>query len=65
MTLVESCLANVDAETCDRLRSRSDTRAASCLDRCGVCHSETFLVVDGTVRSEASHQAVLEAADGR
>jgi len=61
MPHIECCLGNVDTETCDRLRSRSDVRVASCLDRCGQCHAAPFLVVDGRVRTGVSHEALLDA----
>ena len=40
-----------------------DVREATCLDHCGRCYREAFLVVDGTVRTGPSHAAVLRDLD--
>ncbi|NHN48228.1 DUF1450 domain-containing protein [Halostella sp. JP-L12] len=61
--MIEYCLSNVDAETRRRLAAREDSREAACLEQCGRCHREAFLVVDGTVRSGPSHAAVLDDLD--
>jgi uncharacterized protein YuzB (UPF0349 family) len=67
---IEYCLRNVDDETRERLAADAgaspDTDAASadiveqrCLQRCGTCYSEAFLVVDGAVQTARSHATLL------
>jgi uncharacterized protein YuzB (UPF0349 family) len=57
--VIEYCLSNVDEETRRLLAARDDTREATCLDHCGRCYREPFLVVDGTVETGPSHEATL------
>ena len=72
---VEYCLRNVSGETRERLAAETSTgRDADtddaggvavderrCLQRCGTCYSEAFLVVDGTVAVADSHADLLAA----
>ncbi|PSP51237.1 hypothetical protein BRC60_03360 [Halobacteriales archaeon QH_1_68_42] len=72
---VEYCLRNVSGETRERLAAEAsagrdaDTDDAGgvavderrCLQRCGTCYSEAFLVVDGTVAVADSHADLLAA----
>lgn len=64
MGRIEYCLGNVDARTRRQLRGRSDTREASCLEHCDRCHGGPFVVVDGAVHEDTSHEALLEVVDG-
>ena len=61
--MIEYCPSNVDGETRRRVAAREDSREATCLDHCGRCHREAFLVVDGTVRTGSSHAAILDDLD--
>ncbi|MEF8853834.1 MAG: DUF1450 domain-containing protein [Haloarculaceae archaeon] len=71
---IEYCLRNVDGTTRKRLLAAgagTDADAAAdesatvveqrCLQRCGECYREDFLVVDGAVETGASHAALLSA----
>lgn len=50
-TLVECCVRNVTDECKQRLRDGDGTvRVRPCLEHCGVCRTEQFLVVDGELR---------------
>lgn len=58
--LAEYCLGNVDSEARRALRESScEVRESFCLDRCGKCYAEPFLVVDGEVVDGASHRDLL------
>lgn len=53
---VEYCANNVDGASrplVDELACPA--RGLPCLERCGTCRRSAFLVVDGTVRTGASH----------
>jgi uncharacterized protein YuzB (UPF0349 family) len=68
---IEYCLRNVDSETRDRLLGAgasacpdagadgADVLEQRCLQRCGTCYSEEFLVVDGDVETAGSHATLL------
>ncbi|WP_135533868.1 MULTISPECIES: DUF1450 domain-containing protein [Halostella] len=58
--MIEYCLNNVDERTRRLLTDRDDTREASCLDHCGRCYRDSFLVVDGTVETGSDHEAILD-----
>lgn len=61
---VEACLANVDTETRRRLRTNDrDLTIRPCLEQCGICYAEPFLVFDGTLERGYDHQAILDAHD--
>lgn len=45
--VIEYCLSNVGEEARRRLRAREDAVEAPCLEHCGICRREPFLVVDG------------------
>lgn len=60
MALIECCLSNVSADARAALdESDQRVREAICLDRCGDCYAEPFLVVDGDLRKGESHQKLL------
>ncbi|MFC6723589.1 DUF1450 domain-containing protein [Halobium palmae] len=59
---VEYCISNVDdvqavREQCSESSARVMERR--CLQRCGRCFREPFLVVDGDVVTGADHEALL------
>lgn len=57
-------MANVNASALERLQeSDCPQRPTLCLDRCGQCRSEDFLVVDGELRDGASHRSLLADAE--
>ena len=68
---IEYCLRNVDGEARERLvaagasgcpdaeTGETTVLEQRCLQRCGTCYSEEFLVVDGAVESGGSHTALL------
>jgi len=60
---VEYCLDNVDSTTRRRLDGIDGVTVTEerCLQRCGDCHSESFLVVDGELRTAETHAALLAA----
>lgn len=45
--VIEYCLSNVGDATRRRLRAREDAVEAPCLEHCGICRREPFLIVDG------------------
>ncbi len=45
--VIEYCLSNVGEEARRRLRAREDAVEAPCLEHCGICRREPFLVVNG------------------
>lgn len=49
--MIEYCLSNVDDATRRRLRAHEDAVESPCLEHCGLCRRESFLVVDGRVRT--------------
>lgn len=64
--VIEYCLSNVDDERRDRLRHLDRTREYTCLEHCGICCREPFLVVDGTVvRDEEAKQRWTVRRDRR
>jgi uncharacterized protein YuzB (UPF0349 family) len=59
-TPIEYCLTNVSRATRERLReSPATTREHRCLQRCGRCRTQAFLVVDGTVETGRGHDELL------
>ena len=60
---IEYCLSNVDQPVRTTLRSRPDTREATCLEHCGRCVTTPFLVVDGALRTGPDHDSLLRAVD--
>jgi uncharacterized protein YuzB (UPF0349 family) len=60
---VEYCLRNVDAATRRRLRDVGgvETVEKRCLQRCGDCYRDDFLVVDGDRETGDSHAGILDA----
>jgi uncharacterized protein YuzB (UPF0349 family) len=60
---IEYCLNNVDADVRCRLRDREgdETVEQRCLQRCGDCYRDDFLVVDGELAAGGSHAEILSA----
>jgi uncharacterized protein YuzB (UPF0349 family) len=63
---VEYCLDNVDAATRRRLDDLDGITVTEerCLQRCGDCYRESFLVVDGELETGDTHEAMLTALRG-
>ena len=62
---VEYCVNDVAGADRARLAALDvPTRGYPCLERCGTCRTETFLVVDGAVRTAESHAALRERFGG-
>lgn len=60
MTLLECCLSNVSSDGLAALKSSEHKlNETICLDRCGVCYDQPFLIVDGELRTGESHQEIL------
>lgn len=65
MALLECCLSNVSSDARVALNDADyEVREAFCLDRCGRCYDDPFLVIDGKVRTGESHRDLLRALDG-
>jgi len=61
-TVVEYCVNNVSPDVRERLSvAPVDSRGLPCLERCGTCRTEAFLVVDSEFRTANSHGALLAA----
>lgn len=60
---IEYCLNNVDADARRRLdhRETGEVVETRCLQRCGDCYREPFLVVDGELATGGSHAEILAA----
>lgn len=57
---VEYCRTNVDVTARTRLGTLDATVVEKpCLRRCGVCHVDPFLVVDGEPRRSESHEQLV------
>lgn len=58
--VVECCMNNLTPSGQKVLdESNCDVRFSFCLDRCGRCHEEPFLVIDGEPISGASYDEVV------
>lgn len=58
-TTVECCVNNVDFETYRHLQDAdAGIDQQHCLGRCGVCHDDTFLLIDGELH-RGSHADLL------
>ena len=62
MVDVECCVNNLDAESWRALTTDARVDQQHCLRRCGVCHDDPFLVVDGTVVTGDDHAGLLADA---
>jgi len=68
MTLFECCLSNVSSDGLAALKkSENELNETICLDRCGVCYDQPFLIVDGEIQTGDSHKKLLNSleSDGR
>lgn len=58
--LVECCIHNLIQGGQKTLENCDDTvRYSFCLDRCGTCDTDQFLVIDGELRVGRSHHRLL------
>lgn len=62
--MIEYCLSNVGDATRRRLRAREDADEAPCLEHCGICRREPFLIVDGEIVRGDGVEALLANPDG-
>lgn len=64
--VIEYCLCNVDDEQRDHLQNLDCVREYTCLEHCGICCDEAFLVVDRTVVRGEDHEQLISihAANG-
>lgn len=61
--LVECCVHNLTGGTGGAIdRSDPELRVSFCLDRCGTCYDEPFLVIDGEVTTGQSYEEILSPA---
>lgn len=59
--VVEACVCNVDDPPA---AEGVELRVHPCLEQCGICYAEPFLVFDGDLETGESHAALLgEHAD--
>jgi uncharacterized protein YuzB (UPF0349 family) len=57
---IEACVSNVDHQTRSQLSDADvSTSVYPCLEHCGRCYREPFLVVDGELVTGESHGALL------
>lgn len=64
-TYIEYCRHNGDCTVNDVLLDSSlDVDVRFCLDRCGECYDEPFLLVDGEMVTGSSHREILAEIDG-
>jgi len=68
---IEYCLRNVDSATRRRLAAETEMDTGTdgveiverrCLQRCGDCYRDDFLVVDGAIQTADSHATLLASA---
>ena len=58
---IEACVSNIDGQVRRRLDELdTSTVVAPCLEHCGRCYREPFLVVDGELVTDESHAEILE-----
>lgn len=62
---IQACVSNVDNEA-QSLLTDADTSSSvyPCLEQCGCCYREPFLVVDSKRVTGDSHAALLKDVDG-
>ena len=61
-TVIECCMRNVDGGDRERLREtggETTVRISPCLEHCGMCRRESFLVVDGELVTGAERDRAL------
>lgn len=64
MALLECCLSNISPGAQVALdESEHKVRESICLDRCGDCYAQPFLVIDGNIHLGESHQDILDSVD--
>lgn len=64
MALIECCLSNVSSDMRKALsESDHEVRETFCLDRCGICYNQQFLVIDGELHGEIADLNSLSDID--
>lgn len=64
MALLECCLSNVSSDALVAMNeSEHEIRETICLDRCGACYDQPFLVVNGELQRDKSHRDLLRSLD--
>lgn len=62
MVFIECCLSNVTTDSRLALNEVGhEVRETMCLDRCGTCHDQPFLVIDGDIHTGDSHQNLINS----
>lgn len=62
MALIECCLSNITSEARIALdQVDHEVRETICLDRCGPCYDQPFLVVDGEIYTADDHHDLIES----
>lgn len=63
--VIEYCLANVSTSERQQIESaETSTHGVRCLDRCGTCYKESFIVVNGKPVTGAACDQLIESLDG-
>lgn len=62
--VIEYCLSNVEDASRRRLAAREDAVEAPCLEHCGICRREPFVIADGEFVRGGEPVAELLAAEG-
>jgi uncharacterized protein YuzB (UPF0349 family) len=60
MTTIEYCLNNVGPEVRNTLLDIEGSIEHQCLQRCGECYEDDFLVIDGDIERGDSHADLLK-----
>lgn len=64
-SVVECCVSNLTSDGRKAIEnSEHDVRFSFCLDRCGRCHEDSFLVIDGDPISGESYDEILAKYGG-
>ena len=61
---VECCIDNVDVNSQQAIEASDETVDVQyCLQRCGICYKDSFLVVDGDVVTGEDHLKLLDTLE--
>lgn len=64
MAFIECCRSNLPPDGRKELISSPHrVRETICLDRCGTCYDDPFVVVDGELHTGTSHRDILRSLD--
>ena len=59
--VIEVCLSNIDTNDRALLYANGANMIVQpCLEQCGICYTESFLVVDGELETGANHSMLLK-----